>query len=108
MFHCIGLAPLSSQYSCLLTPYPSTVGDLELLFNWSPSFNFEYTVERYNVSITPDPSACSSDQVMPTEGYRCSGLDPDVDYVIRISAINCGDQEGVADIIPLQFECNDT
>lgn len=97
------MAPLSSEYSCLLTPYTSN-GGLELLFNWSPSFNFEYSVERYTVGITPDPSSCSSDQVTPTEEYSCSGLDPEINYVVRISAINCGDQEGVVDVIPLQFE----
>ena len=65
-----------------------------LVFQWCPSFNAQYRVERYNVTVTSDPSNCTSDQVSPSEDYSCSGLDLETNYTITVSAINCGDSEG--------------
>jgi hypothetical protein len=44
--------------------------------------------------VTPDPSSCSSDQVSPSEDYSCFGLNTEDEYIISVSAINCGHQEG--------------
>ena len=68
--------------------------NLSVSLGWSPSFNTQHGVDRYNVTMTPDPSSCSSDQVSPSEEYSCSGLDLQTNYTITVSAINCGDQEG--------------
>ena len=46
------------------------------------------------MSVNPDPSSCSSDQVSPSEDYCCSGLVLGTRYTFTVSAINCGDQEG--------------
>ena len=46
------------------------------------------------MSVNPDPSSCSSDQVSPSEDYSCSGLVLGTHYTFTVSAINCGDQEG--------------
>ena len=46
------------------------------------------------MSVNPDPSSCSSDQVSPSEDYSCSGLVLGTRYTFTVSAINCGDQEG--------------
>jgi hypothetical protein len=51
-------------------------------------------VERYQVAVTPDLTPSCSGSVSPNMSYTCSGLSPDTDYTITVSAINCGDQEG--------------
>ena len=76
---------------CSLLPSP---GGVEISLQWSPSFISQYAVERYRVSVNPDPSSCSSDQVSPSEDYSCSGLVLGTHYTFTVSAINCGDQEG--------------
>ena len=76
---------------CSLLPSP---GGAETSLQWSPSFTSQYAVERYRVSVNPDPSSCSSDQVSPSEDYSCSGLVLGTRYTFTVSAINCGDQEG--------------
>ena len=68
--------------------------NINVSLNWVPSFNTQHRVDRYAVTVTPDPSSCSSDQVSPSEDYSCSGLDLQTNYTITVSAINCGDQEG--------------
>lgn len=60
---------------------------------WSTSFTSQHFVERYHVSVNPDPSSCSM-QVNPNEDYNCSGLVLGTYYCFTISAINCGNQEG--------------
>ena len=64
------------------------------MVHFNNTFNALHAVERYNVTVSPDPSSCSSDQVSPGEDYSCSGLDLETNYTITVSAINCGDQEG--------------
>ena len=91
VFH-IDTPPSRSVADCFLVD--STRGGLNSTLRWSPSFNSQYTVERYNVTVTPDPSSCSSDQVSPSDDYSCSGLDTETDYSITVSAINCGDKKG--------------
>ena len=103
---CLGLNPL-----CFFHSVPTYVGppplvsigcslsslmanDFNVSLNWSHSFNTQHRVDRYNVTVTPNPSSCSSDQVSPSEDYSCSGLDLQTNYTITVSAINCGDQEG--------------
>ena len=46
------------------------------------------------MSVNPDSSSCSSDQVSPSEDYSCSGLVLGTRYIFTVSAIYCGDQEG--------------
>ena len=79
----------STSYALLPSP-----GGAEVSLQWSPSFTSQHAVERYRVSVTPDPSSCSSDQVSPSENYSCSGLVLETPYTFTLSAINCGDWEG--------------
>ena len=72
---------------------------MQVSLQWSPSFTSQYDVERYRVSVNPDPSSCSSDQVSPSEDYSCSGLVLGTRYTFTVSAINCGDQEGEETVI---------
>ena len=79
---------------------------MEISFQWSPSFTSQYNVERYHVSVNPDPSSCSSDQVSPSEDYSCSGLVLGTRYTFTVSAINCGDQEGEETVINYDGKCD--
>ena len=90
----VGPPPPDSSATCSLVTSASV---LDVSLQWSSSFNSQYAVERYRVSVDPDPS-CSSNQVVPSEDYSCPGLDLDRNYSITVSAINCGDQEGESDI----------
>ena len=90
IFH-IGVPASPSFLSRALLPSP---GGANISLQWSPSFTSQYAVERYHVSVNPDPSSCSSDQVSPSEDYSCSGLVLGTRYTFTVSAINCGDQEG--------------
>jgi hypothetical protein len=76
--------------------------NLNITLNWNSSFNSQYNVERYQVAVTPDLTPSCSRSVSPNVNYTCSGLSPDTDYTIRISAINCGDQEGMSNIFGVQ------
>ena len=78
--------------SCSLSS--SSGGLLNFFLQWSHFYNIQNHVERYKVTVTPDPSNCSSNQVSPSEDYSCLGLDLQTNYAINVSAINCGDQEG--------------
>ena len=76
----------------------TSASGLDVSLQWSSSFNSQHAVERYRVSVDPDPSSsCSSDQVMPSEDYSCPGLSPERNYSITVSAINCVNQEGESD-----------
>ena len=48
----------------------------------------------YCVAVTPNLSTCPKD-VMPSEDYSCSELALGTQYTFTVSAINCGDQEGM-------------
>ena len=89
---CAGSPSLVLNSSCSL--FPSSGGLLHFSLQWSLLYNMQNYVERYKVTVTPDPSSCSSEQVSPSEDYNCSGLDLQTNYTITVSAINCGDQEG--------------
>ena len=85
--HILG-PPSSATFVCSIQHAPS---GLQMNLQWIPFFN----VQGYNVTVTPDPSSCSSDQVPSNEDYICSGLDPETDYSITVTAISsCGEQEG--------------
>jgi hypothetical protein len=78
-----------------------------MMLYWSSLFNQQHAVDRYSITVTPDPTgSCSSSQVMPNVNYTCSNFNPEANYTIAISAINCGSQEGEAEIIILKFRCN--
>ncbi len=91
--HSISFSVLSPppNVSCILLSSP---GAAEVSLSWSPSFTSQHAVERYRVSVSPNPSSCSCDQVSPSEDYSCSGLVPGQMYNFTVSAINCGGQEG--------------
>ena len=56
-----------------------------------------FNAQEYNVSISPDPSSCSNNQVPSNVNYSCSGLNRmGTSYFVAISAINCAGQEGVS------------
>jgi hypothetical protein len=78
------------------------VGELSITINWDTSFNSQYSVERYQVAVTPDPTPSCAGSVSPNMSYTCSGLSPDTDYTITVSAINCGDQEGESSTFSVQ------
>ena len=86
--------PPSGSFTSAFLPSP---GGANISLQWSPSFTSQYAVEKYRVSVNPDPSSCSSDQVSPSEDYSCSGLVLGTRYTFTVSAINCGDQEGERD-----------
>ena len=68
-----------------------------VIIQWSNLFTSQHAVVRYRVSVSPDPSSCSSDQVSPSRDYSCSGLVPGTTYTFTVSAfIDCGGegQEG--------------
>ena len=94
LFTHVGPPPPDSSATCSLV---TSASGLDVSLQLSSSFNSQHTVERYRVSVDPDPSSCSSDQVMPSEDYSCPGLSPERNYSITVSAINCGDQEGESD-----------
>ena len=95
-----------AQSSAICSLLPSAGGTVEISFQWSPSFTSQYNVERYHVSVNPDPSSCSSDQVSPSVDYSCSGLVLGTRYTFRISAINCGDQEGEETVMNYDGKCD--
>ena len=94
--------PPPSDFSCLIPN--SSNGKYQITIQWSPSFNSEHAVERYRVDVTPDPSSCSSNNVLPGTIYSCSDLDPGTDYLVSISTINCGNREGESEDIYLWRE----
>jgi hypothetical protein len=92
-------APLTS---CSLA---SSVGeDLRITLDQNIPFNSQYNVERYQVVVTPDPTPSCTGSVSPNMSYTCSGLSPDTVYTIRVSAINCGDQEGENSTFSVQLQ----
>ena len=98
---CYAGSPLTPVATCSLV---TSASGMDVSLQWSSSFNSQHAVERYRVSVDPDPSSCTSDQVMPSEDYSCPGLSPERNYSITVSAINCGDQEGESDtftVLPL-------
>ncbi len=89
---------ISSTPCSLLLPPEGPV----VFLQWSPSFTSQHAVEMYRVIVTPDPSSCSSQQVSPSEDYTCSGLVLGIDYSFTVSAINCGNQEGIRENFTLR------
>ena len=66
-----------------------------MVLRWESTFTFQHAVQRYNVTVTPDPSTCSNSSVLPSEEYNCPELDlMRTSYFITVTAISCQDQEG--------------
>lgn len=70
-------------------------GTYEVMLEWSPSFTSQHDVASYDVSVSPDPSNCTSNQTSPITDYTCSGLQPETVYHFSLSAIiaDCRNQE---------------
>lgn len=77
---------------------------MDVFLEWSDSFTDEYLVERYNVSLNPDPSNCSNDQVNTSEVFECSGLQLEAIYNFTVSAISDSEGERHSFIIQPQGE----
>jgi hypothetical protein len=91
-------APLTS------CSFARSVGkDLGIAINWNSSYNSQYSVERYQVAVTPNPTPSCTGSVSPNMNHTCSGLSLDTDYIITVSAINCGDQEGESSTFSVQL-----
>ena len=97
-----GAPPASSNIACSLVVLERDI--LNASFHWSPKFRSRHRVDRYRVLVIPDPNSCSSDQVPPSHNYTCSGLDPTDDYLLIVSAINCGNQEGDITLFRVQSQ----
>lgn len=79
---------LAPTFDCFLTP---SARALDVSIQWSLS---RLTAERYRVSVSPDPSSCSSGHVSPSQIYNCIGLMPQEIYNLNVSAVfSCGDVE---------------
>jgi hypothetical protein len=76
--------------------------NVSITLNWNSSFNSQYNVERYQVAVTPDTTPNCTGSVSPNMNYTCPGLTTNTDYTIRVSAINCGDQEGMSNTFGVQ------
>lgn len=91
-------------YVCKLDPHER--GGLEQLsLHWSPSFNAENFVDKYELVMTPDPSSCSSDQVDPYRPFICPRLPRDTTYSINVTAVNCITQAGGSNSFLLELQC---
>ena len=72
--------------------------DTVISFNltWNSTFNSEYAITSYKITLGPDsskimcPYSCS-----PNDPCQCNGLARGDSVTICISAVNCGDQEGL-------------
>ena len=84
----ISLPPSSTSCSLLSLRGPG------VSLQWNSSFNSQHAIEMYRVTVTPNLSTCSRD-VTPSEDYSCPGLALGTQYTFIVSAINCGDQEGM-------------
>ena len=87
----LDISPPPSSTSCSLLLPPGGPG---VSLQWNSSFNSQHAIEIYRVTVTPNLSTCSRD-VTPSEDYSCPGLALGTQYTFTVSAINCGDQEGM-------------
>ena len=82
-------SPSSTSCSLLISP-----GDPSISLQWNSSFNSQYAVEMYRVRVVPNLPTCSKN-LNVSEDYSCPGLALGTEYSFTVSAINCGDQEGI-------------
>ena len=87
----LGISPPPSFTSCSFLLSPRGPG---VSLQWNSSFNSQHAIEMYRVTVTPNLSTCSRD-VTPSENYSCPGLVLGTQYTFTVSAINCGNQEGI-------------
>lgn len=91
-FTYVGLSPPQLILSCAIVATENYTATISLVL--SPNFSSQQSVERYQVSVYPDPSSCSSDQVSPSEVYDCSRLTLATLYSITVAAITFRGLEG--------------
>ncbi len=88
---------------CTFSSSSQTPGTREVFLEWSPSFTAQHDVEWYHVSVSPDPSSCSSNRVNTSVIFNCSGLAPQTVYNFTVSAFTqCLDQEGMRTLFTIQ------
>ena len=88
----LDIPPPPSSTSCSLLLHPGGPG---ISLQWNSSFNSQYAIEMYRVTVTPNISTCPRDVTLSSENYSCPGLVLGTEYTFTVSAINCGDQEGM-------------
>ena len=79
-------------------------GGAEVTLMWSPTFTSRYEVGTYRVSMTPDPSSCSNNQVRPSENVTCLSLVLGTNYNFTFGATNCGYQIGDTETLNILME----
>ena len=87
----LGISPPPSSTSCSFFLSPEGPG---VSLQWNSSFNSQHSIEMYRVTLTPILSTCSGDVTL-SDDYTCPGLTLGTQYTFTVSAINCGDQEGM-------------
>ena len=87
----LGISPSPSSTSCFFVFSPRDPG---VSFQWNSSFNSRHVIEMYRVTVTPNLSTCSRD-VDTSKNYSCPSLALGTQYTFTVTAINCGDQEGM-------------
>ena len=92
--HCIilcynPLAPPPHPFSAPCSVQAETVETSSIM--WSP--DYQNSVDRYHVQVSPDPATPCPQEVGPSEAYRCSGLRTGEQYTITVNATNCGRQQ---------------
>ena len=87
----LGISPPPSSTFC---SFFLSSGGPGVSLQWDSFFNSQHAIEMYRVTVTPNLSTCSGDVTL-SEDYSCPGLALGTQCTFTVSAINCGDQEGM-------------
>lgn len=111
-FHITLLKIFLYTYIDTPTPAPPSIcflkfshPSLQLVLQWFSNFTSQNNVDKYNVTVTPDPSSCSNDQLRPAENYTCSGLISGTNYFISTNTIKCETVVGSSSLFNIRIEC---